>query len=101
MQESASYLSLAGLKADAQQAEETSYPADQAIALYDAFEQVAEQLIGNASSLMISLKRGAITLAADAARAPEVKNLPVPARVREEEGILYVDRFSPKGGEQA
>ena len=55
LKESAGYLSLAGLHTDARQPEEEQVlPAATAIALYDAFEAVAEQLMGKASSLMVS-----------------------------------------------
>ena len=101
LKESASYLTLAGLHTDARQPEDASLPADFVIALYDAFEAVAERLIGGASSLMISAHPGGMSLAADAARAPDMTDLPLPARVREEEGVLYMDLTAEKGGERA
>ena len=70
------------------------------IALYDAFEAVAEQLVGSASSLMVSLRGSGLILAADASRAPVVEGLPVPVRTREEEGVLYIDLLAEKGGER-
>lgn len=100
LKESATYLSLAGLKTDALRPDETACPASRVIALYDAFEAIAEQLIGNASSLMVSWAGGVLTLATETAQTPDVKSLPVPVRVREEEGILYMDLFVEKGGEE-
>ena len=105
LKESASYLSLAGLRTEARQPEEErSMPAGMAIALYDAFEAVAEQLIGNASSLMVSAKGSGIALATETTCIPCVKDLPVPVWMREEEGILYMDFLAEvrtkKGGEQ-
>ena len=91
LRESANYLSLAGLRTDARQPEEElDLPAAAVIALYDAFETLAEQLMGRASSLMVSWQEGALVLAA-AAGMPNLRNLPVTARIREVEGILYVE----------
>lgn len=110
LKESASYLSLTGLQTDARQPEEErTLPAAQVIALYDAFEAAAEQLMGRTSSLMISWRDGALVLAAETASAPDLSGLPVPARTREEEGILYMDLLAEtvadatekKGGERA
>ena len=100
LRESANYLSLAGLRTDARQPEEElDLPAAAVIALYDAFETLAEQLMGRASSLMVSWQEGALVLAA-AAGMPNLRNLPVTARIREVEGILYVELPAEgKGGE--
>jgi hypothetical protein len=101
MKESAVYLSLAGLQTDAlQPEEEQSLPAGGAVALYDAFEAAAEQLVGAARSLMISLKGGAVVLAADTARVPDTVGLPVSVRTRQEDGILYLELSAGKGGER-
>lgn len=101
LKESGNYLTLAGLRTDTQQTEEGTLSADRLIAIYDAFESIAEQLIGSASSLMISVGQGGITLATDAAQAPDVTGFPLPVRVRVEEGILFMDLPSRKGGETA
>ena len=101
LKESANYLSLAGLRTDALQPEETAFPADVVIALYDAFETVAERLTGRASSLMVSWKGSALVLATEAASAPDLSGLPVPVSTREEEDILYMDLSAEKGGETA
>ena len=106
LKESASYLSLTGLQTDARQPEEEEVlPADTVIALYDAFEAVAEPLIGKASSLMVSWKGTSLSLATEAVRTPDVKGLPVPVKTREEDGIMYMDLLAKapnkKGGEPA
>ncbi len=98
LKESANYLSLAGLRTDALQPEEQSLPAGHVIALYDAFEAVAEQLIGRASSLMVSWKDGAIILATETDQAPETAGLPLPVRMKEEDGILYMEISAQKDG---
>ena len=101
LKESASYLSLAGLRTEAQQPDETAYPADRIIALYDAFETVAEQLIGKASSLMVSWKGSSLTLATEASCTPDLNGLAQETQTREEENILYMDFSAEKGGETA
>ena len=102
LKESAVYLSLAGLQTDASQPEEEqTLPAASAIALYDGFEASAEQLMGRASSLMVSWRSGALVLAAETPSVPDLSGIPVTVRRREEEGILYLDlRSEGKGGER-
>ncbi|MBR4502235.1 MAG: hypothetical protein IKP22_10135 [Clostridia bacterium] len=103
LRESANYLSLAGLQTDARQPEEErALPAALAVALYDAFEAAAEQLLGRASSLMVSWQGSALVLATEAAHIPDADALPVPARTREVDGILYLELLAEKkGGEGA
>ena len=81
--------------------EEQPLPAGQVIALYDAFEAVAEQLIGRASSLMVSWKDSDLTLATETDRVPDTAGLSAAVRLREEEGILYMDLSAQKGGDTA
>ncbi len=103
LKESAIDLSHAGLRTGVGQPEEAILPSERVIALYDAFEAAAEQLIGDAHSLMVSIRPDAVVLAADTSRVPDTAALPVPARVREEEeeGILYLELFAEKGGGRA
>ena len=103
LKESAGYLTLAGLQTDARQPEtDQTLPAAAAVALYDAFETVAEGLVGKASSLMVSWQGNALVLATETAEIPDLSRLSVPARAREEEGILYLDLLTEeKGGEGA
>ncbi len=106
LRESADYLTLAGLQTNVwPPEEERTLPAATAIALYDAFEAVAEQLMDETSALMVSCRDGGLVLAAETPHAPDLSGLPVAARLREEEGILYLDLFAElrarKGGEQA
>ena len=106
LKESASYLSLAGLHTEALPPEaERPLPAATVIALYDAFEDVADALMGKALSLMLSWQGDALVLATETAQIPDLSGLPVPARIREEEGILYMDLLAEtdekKGGEEA
>ena len=100
LRESANYLSLAGLQTSTAPPEEERTLASAAVvALYDAFEAVAEALLGKVSSLMVSWQGDALVLAMAEAPIPSLTSLPVPARVREVEGILYLDLFAEaKGG---
>lgn len=106
LRESAIYLSLAGLQTDALQPEgEQALPAASVIALYDAFEAVAEQLMGNASSLMVSWRGTSLSLATATKHLPDLSALPVTARTRQADGVLYMDLLAEakaeRGGEQA
>ncbi len=106
LRESAVYLSLAGLKTDARQPDkEQVLPSATVISLYDAFEAVAEQLMDKASSLMVSWQGDTLILAAATELIPDLSTLPVPARIREEDGILYLDLLAEakeqKGGERS
>ena len=103
IRESANYLSLAGLQTGAlQPEEELALPAAAAIALYDAFEAVAEQMMGHASSLMVSWRGTTLSLATAAKHLPDLDALPVTARTRQADGILYMDLLAEakakKGG---
>ena len=58
--------------------------------------------MGKASSLMVSWQGNALVLATETAEIPDLSRLSVPARAREEEGILYLDLLTEeKGGEGA
>lgn len=101
LKESAVDLTQAGLRTDVGQPEEADLPAGRVITLYDAFEAAAEQLIGDAHSLMVSMRPNALVLAADTAHVPGTAALPVSSLAREEEGILYLELFAEKGGDLA
>ena len=102
LQESASYLTLAGLRATVQKAPDAAEKAASSgtvIALYDAFENLAEQLMGNTSSMMVLLNKNGIRIAADTGFSPATDGLPLPAEVRREEGVLYLELLIRKDGE--
>ena len=106
LKESASYLSLAGLRTETlPPEEEQALPTATVIALYDAFETTAEALIDKATSLMVSWRGDALVMATETAKIPDLSSLPIPARAREEEGILYMDLLTEakekKDGERA
>ncbi len=97
MQESADYLTMAGLRTTVRSQEDGLLPAARIVQLYDAFEQIAEQLICRTSSLMVSLNDGMLRLAAAAAdTAPDMEGITLPVNVRRSEDILYMDIFIGK-----
>ena len=99
LQESASYLTLAGLQTRVSRSGEAALPADRVTALYDAFEHIAEQLKGKAPSLMVSLSPRGLRLASETEGKPDVQGLSLPVHFRRSEGVLYMD--IPAGKEAA
>ncbi|MBQ1390667.1 MAG: hypothetical protein IIY82_02870 [Firmicutes bacterium] len=100
LEESAHYLQFVGLKTTAQRGEERSYPAASVIKLYDTFENLAEQLIGEASSLMVAWNGKGLRLAAETAWTPRAQANMLPVRLWKSEGVLYMDVFAGEGGEE-
>ena len=98
MNESAVYLSLAGLYTTTYKPEEKLYPAQELIGLYDAFETIAEQMMGKTSSMMVSWTEDGLCLAVEADWAPETIDCPLPMRLRSVEGTLYMDLRIRAGG---
>ena len=101
LDESARYLTLSGLQTSVMQGEEEAWPAGRIIALYDAFEAVAERLIGKTASLMVSWRDHALCLAAETDRTPDLTGVALPVRARQVESTLYLDLDAGKGGEEA
>ena len=99
LQESGVYLTLAGLQTTAAVPEDEALPSSLIVGLYDAFEMTAEQLVGEASSLMVSWNDDGLRLAAETDHLPEVKDLPLPAVLKKSEDVLYiVIRKGKEGG---
>ena len=96
LQESAYYLTLSGLRTMARIPEGGTLPADRIVALYDAFESLAEQLSGKAPSLMVSWNGEALRLAAETNLHPVTEGIMLPVRFLESEDILYMDIASGK-----
>ena len=91
--------SLAARKNSGDDEEEPGYPADTAIALYDTFEALAEQMIGRATLMMISFADEGIKLATDTEITPDRSLCALPVESNFAEGILYLTILSQKGGE--
>lgn len=101
LQESARYLTLAGLQTTVAEAAERQFAPAQAVGLYDAFEALAEQLLGRASAMMVSWKPAGLCLAAQTDAAPSLEAIALPVQLRRAEGALYMDIFSEAGGAEA
>ena len=101
LQESANYLSLAGLQTTVAKTEAKQMPAAVLLSLYDAFEALAEQVQGRAPSLMVSWYGDGLRLAAEAENEPDTSKILLPVRFRRSEDVLYIDILSGKGGEPA
>lgn len=99
LQESANYLTLAGLQTTVMKPDEKQASADVIIALYDAFEATAEQLLDKAPSLMVSWYGDGLRLAAETKNEPDTAEISLPVRLRRSEDVLYMDILSGKGGE--
>ena len=99
LQESAEYLSLAGMQTSADMREDQELSADRALALYDAFEQLAEQLLGAASSMMVSVSGSGLRISAKADRCPDAAEIPLPVRFLESEDILYITVSAERAGD--
>ncbi len=96
LQESADYLTLAGLRTTVRVQEDGFLPAERIVQLYDAFEQIAEQLRGRTSSMMVSLSGGILRFAAASDTAPDMDRIMLPVKVQRSEDILYMDIFAGK-----
>ena len=99
LEESANYLTLAGLKTTVQAAEEIPAAARLVISLYDTFEALAEQLAGTTSSLMVSLNGNRLRMAAETTRLPSAGGLPLPVRILQAEDTVYLDILPGKEDE--
>ena len=98
LEESAAYLSLAGLETTAQKAEERSYPAQIILQMYDAFETIAEQYLGKVGSLMVSWNGDGLRLAAEADQLPKTEGIPLAIHMWEREDIVYIDISAKERG---
>lgn len=90
---------MAGLQTTVMKPEEKQSPAGAILALYDAFEAIAEQLRGKAPSLMVSWHGNGLRLAAEAENEPDTSEILLPVRLRRSEDVLYIDILLGKGGE--
>ena len=96
LQESADYLTLAGLRTTVRVQEDGFLPAERIVQLYEAFEQIAEQLRGRTSSMMVSLSGGILRFAAASDTAPDMDRIMLPVKVQKSEDILYMDIYAGK-----
>ena len=101
LEESANYLTIAGLPATVRSTEDEMYPAEQILSVYDAFEMLSEQLIGKASSMMVSWEESHLLLAVPTEYLPDTEGISLPVEYHTEEDILYMDIFAGEGGASA
>ncbi len=101
LQESANYLTLAGLQTVAAKPEEKQLPTALILSLYDGFERLAEQILGQASSMMVSWHSDGLCLASQTDAVPRTDGIALPVRFRRVEHTLYMDLLSGKGGAEA
>ena len=101
LEESANYLTIAGLPATVQSSEDGLYPAEQILSVYDAFEMLSEQLIGKASSMMVSWEESHLLLAVPTEYLPDTEGISLPVECHTEEDILYMDISVGEGGASA
>lgn len=107
--ESGRYLSYAGLKTSVDESAfleerkpetgEEQLPSGTIVALYDAFEILAERLLGCASLLMVSYSNGDLRLSSNPAAGIEIADTPLPVLSEEHEGILYLTVRAREGGD--
>ena len=101
LRESAGYLSLAGLQTTARSEEDRLLPARVIVALYDAFETIAEQLIGKAPSLNVSWNGTHLRLAAETDALPDTGEIALPVSFLESDDVLYIDVSAGEDGDAA
>jgi hypothetical protein len=99
LQESAGYLTLAGMQTTADMQKDEELSTDRVLALYDAFEQLAEQLLGAAPSMMVSVTGGGLRIAAKTDRRPDASEISLPVRFLESEDILYITVSAERAGD--
>lgn len=107
--ESGRYLSYVGIKTSVDESgfrEEKTAEAGKAafgalsiIALYDCFEFLAEQMIGSATLLMVSLSGAELKLATDVRTTIHAFGTELPVTIKESEGITYLTVRAGKGGD--
>ncbi|MBQ4382917.1 MAG: hypothetical protein II795_00410 [Firmicutes bacterium] len=98
LQESAVYLTLAGLQTTVAESEGRQYPSERIIALYDAFEILVEQLPGRTTAMMVTWRNGILCLALQIEQIPDTGGISLPVSVRRDEDIVYISVLAEEGG---
>ena len=102
LEESARYLRYAGIETAEAPYVDGTIDRDTAFELYASFEEIIETLPGTATMLSIAAEDGVIRMVADCSSMPELPPTPLPAAVKESEGLYFftVGRAdSARGGE--
>lgn len=89
--ESGRYLEFVGIKTSVDEGvHNEDYPSDTIIAIYDTFQMIIEQLIGEATMLLISFSEEGLRLSTDATIKIDTENVPLPIEVERPDDILLI-----------
>lgn len=89
--ESGRYLEFVGLKTSVDQSgSNEDYLSDTIIAIYDTFQQLIEQLIGEATMLLISFSEEGLRLSTDTTIKIDTKNAPLPIEIEQQDDTLLI-----------
>lgn len=89
--ESGRYLEFVGIKTSVDQSgSNEDYPSDTIIAIYDTFQQLIEQLIGEATMLLISFSEEGLRLSTDTTIKLDTENAPLPIEIEQQDDILLI-----------
>lgn len=98
LEESARFLTLCGVNASAEQKAGRAFSHQEAAALYDSFEALAEALLDRTADLMISLSDDALRLMAEGPPPDPLPEISARVTVDREGGQLYFTVTPEKGG---
>ena len=95
--ESGRYLEFVGLKTSVDDSGlNVDYPSDTIIAIYDTFQMIIEQLISEATMLLISYSEEGLRLATDTAIRINTENAPLPIEIEQQDDtVLIIVRAVP------
>lgn len=89
--ESGRYLEFVGIKTSVDEGfHNEDYPSDIIIAIYDTFQMIIEQLIGEATMLLISFSEEGLRLSTDTTIKIDTENVPLPIEVERQDDILLI-----------
>ena len=98
LEESARFLALCGVNASVERKADRAFSHQEASALYDSFQALAEALIGRTCDLMISLTNDVLRLMAECDSAFPLPDTPANLSAAWEDGQLYLTLRAEKGG---
>ena len=90
LQESARFLKCCGIDAAATGEEYSGFPLDSVHALYDSFETLIEAFLPYMRRMTVSLSKGGVRLAVEAARSPALPATALPVELRESDGCFFL-----------
>ena len=90
LEETARYLYYAGIEAQVNPIPDTLIGQEKAIALYTAFEEVAEALTDWITMLSITLEDETVRMVADCEKVPEIPLTEFPVTIKQSDGLCYI-----------